>query len=584
MSPEEIQARYGYTPEQAQSLAEQTGWAPPPATAAPMPQQASPQSIPGFAPAPAAAGPMNGGPPPGTITYDDDPILRFADNGDAQVFRPGAPPPKVPAPASPREAQIQQQGPAASSGAAQQARQQQFGPPETGSGERVKGDAGVDFWDDQKQPAKTPAGGGNGAPAGMSRAQALLTAQDAMGLTSVSPETKARRDNAEYRYRSDLAEQARLHQNAYAETAGALQGVADATRGVQDRLTAQGLAQRQAEDEYRKHIQASEEALAKHKEDPYAGFIVRGTAGGILRGIAMAVGAFAQGFSGGKVPNVAADIINQNVSTEVAKQREEYSRGAKRIAGLRTLYGELRQRGLDDQTAALTAHKMYLDSVQARLGAMQAKLGSDDARMNAAKAIDQLDAQKAALDEQREQGIGQFAFRLQHPPATGPKPFTEGQVGEYSQRLEKAGIPEGEQTIADLKKHAFPQGVKIDDNQPIEGIGPWEDMKDNVPLVGQYLHSREGRINRGNIDRLFMAYRHEVTGSGGAEKEMEAIHKAAMGAGTAAEINHFIQQADAILAAKKRNIQAGTKPEAIGEYERRRSAVTPPDVKLNKVR
>ena len=565
MTPEEIQAKYGYTEDQALKLAQQSGWVPEP------------------------------------VQDDLEPVTKYQ-GGGAEFIKPqpAQAPPKeirmpeqvISAPRAPRNldeglsalaAVNKSQPPSDYQQTAQSPVEQATGEGATPVRQPTSFERDPEFIGGAT-PAKKSAAAGGGAAPGLTREKALEMARDASGLSNVSNETGSLRDNAEYRYRQAVDEQARAHANAYAETAGAMTGIADASKRLNEQLSGQAIAQKKAEDDYRTYLQSQVDDMKKYREDPDAGFLVQGTAGKLLRGVALALGAFGGSLNGtGK--NAAAEVINSTIANEVAKQREMYARNKDRIAGLQGVYAQLRARGIDDRTAMLTAHQHYLDEQMQRIQANQAKLGSQDAKANGDKALADLDAKRADIDEQRQEAIGSMAWRLMHPgAAAGPKPFTEQQVGEYSSRLEKAGIPDAETEISDLKQHAFPAGVRVDSDQPIEGTGPWENIKDKVPVVGQYLHSKEGRINRGNIESLFLAYRHAITGAGGGDREMQEIKQAFEGAGTAAELNHAIKKADAILAAKKRNIQAGTKPEAVQEYDRRKQAITPPTVQLNKIR
>jgi hypothetical protein len=170
-------------------------------------------------------------------------------------------------------------------------------------------------------------------------------------------------------------------------------------------VKAQGL-QRQEEDRINSaYLQTLEEVSKKQQIDPDH-FWDSKSAG---QKAFMAIGGFLAGL-GGRDPS---GRIDQMIAQDIAVQRENYNlarEGAKnKLAGLNTMYGRLRERGLDDREAAAAARAAMNQGMANKLQGIAEQMAPGEARSKAEMAIAQFQLNKTKAQEDLKMGAAQRA-------------------------------------------------------------------------------------------------------------------------------------------------------------------------------
>lgn len=201
----------------------------------------------------------------------------------------------------------------------------------------------------------------------------------------------------------------------------------------------------------------------------------------------MAIGGFLAGL-GGRDPS---GRIDQMIAQDIAVQRENFNlarEGAKnKLAGLSTMYGRLRERGLDDREAAAATRAAMNEAMARRLeniadqmapGEAQAKaqMAVAQFRMNKVKAEDDLKTSAQQRVHMRNQdGMASFAAQMklreaQDKAAGGGKeesPGTRSQIAQIDQALDAI-----DRLLSDSSKVGAFQQFADAQTQLIRGILP----------------------------------------------------------------------------------------------------------------
>lgn len=218
----------------------------------------------------------------------------------------------------------------------------------------------------------------------------------------------------------------------------------------------------------------------------------------------MALGGFLAGL-GGRDPS---SRIDQMIAQDIAVQRENFNlarEGAKnKLAGLQTVYGMLRQRGLDDREAAQAARASMnqgminkLEGIKEQMapGEAQAKMDMAIAqfRMNRVKAEDDLKnsaSERWARSESLR--MQEFGIKLKQQAAGGKpgkeeSPGTRSEVAKIDQALDAV-----DRLLADVSKVGPLQQVADANVQAIRGILP-QSMEKVFDQVFPGVSQREAR-------------------------------------------------------------------------------------------
>lgn len=373
---------------------------------------------------------------------------------------------------------------------------------------------------------------------------------------------------------------------APAQLAGAEAKAAIEDQTLRDTAVAQDLA-KQKVDMAKANLKQATEDVANSEVNPNRIFHDGGLGAVVIAGIAQAAGAFGAGLTHG--PNTAADIIKDAIERDTRAQEANYAKKQWKAGIAKDALSEAVQQ-YGSIPAAMSALKVQ------KLAYVDSKLAIEEAKAKTYEQAQSLANTRAQIADDGKKNLLQFdkdvndhvtrtstgsrtMTQAEHPAPSVPTNQTvQAQVQDLSSRLEKAGIPEAKQQVQHTLKNW--RVMEMDPNKPIEGLGISQDVLDALPKgVGRRFMSEAGRENRKNLEQLFLGYRHELTGAGGSDAEMDAMKTAFYGSRTAAELRDTMRAWDERIAAKEQNIRGGYSPEANALYDRRNPAFSAVPVK-----
>lgn len=139
--------------------------------------------------------------------------------------------------------------------------------------------------------------------------------------------------------------------------------------------------------------QAQQEAKEASNIDPNRYYKNRTTVGHIADAVALIAGGMLAGLNGG--PNEAVAAIRQRVDADIEAQRDAYAGKKAAAEHAQTLYGQLRQKGLDEEQSATGAKIMALQQLDDQLAATKptdqiGRLSVQQARLKTAQDLAKL--------------------------------------------------------------------------------------------------------------------------------------------------------------------------------------------------
>lgn len=427
-----------------------------------------------------------------------------------------------------------------------------------------------------------------------------------------------------------------------AEAVGTLQS-AEALRG-EEQAKIQRDAYKQVEDTHNEFIQKTQAmltAVEQERIDPNRLFANKGAAEKMTYILGAALAGFAQARLGGS--NVVLDGLDHLINQDIAAQKANLENKREVIRGRESLYGQLRQQ-LGDVKAADAAYGLLItQAAENRIKAMSSTMDSPVMAARLEQGLAAIGQQKAKRTEEMAQASIQRATAMAQATAAARQKAVEDARKEsqrefdnvyklreldikradaetkrleagkksgdstdarrvgYAQDLEKAGIPQAQATLEELRNRLPSREVKREDGSVLRVPDVTKDVPgfttgskvanwlselpqglpggDAVHAVAQrVLLSDEARLNRQDVQRLALAYKNQVTGSGGSDREAEDIYKAFMGAGSKEELWNTLNQAQSVIDSRKGNLQSGYGPEVVQSYEQNKSGSAFPNV------
>lgn len=146
-----------------------------------------------------------------------------------------------------------------------------------------------------------------------------------------------------------------------------------------------------AESEYKSELEAINSQIQELNDKEYKGFWQsKSTAEKITGAIAIALGAFAQGLSGGKLPNTALNIINKAMDDDYNQYKESVDKKLKLIQQSRAS-SQAKQRATDMELRRLDAYRVgQLNQFENKLNELASKSNSTLVQEKANQLIAQL--------------------------------------------------------------------------------------------------------------------------------------------------------------------------------------------------
>jgi hypothetical protein len=271
----------------------------------------------------------------------------------------------------------------------------------------------------EPNPNAPPRGGGSGGGAGgIAAAPKDWDAEAAARLGIGSPEEQAAlaKRRGIQREGMDIGLQGldAARENGAQQVARYNAMAQESEHGKQEEIRRASL-QRDAEQAKASEIRRYMDDAAKDRIDPNGR---RSTFQTALGALGAALGGIGQVYGHTK-DNAALDMINNNINRDVEAQRADHQMKKERVEGLRSDYSELRQRGLDDASAAAGARQIQLEGHVAALKGLMASSDNDKIQTNGRMAINGLSERIATEDMDRVRGIKSMAYQLAHPTVTG---------------------------------------------------------------------------------------------------------------------------------------------------------------------
>lgn len=124
--------------------------------------------------------------------------------------------------------------------------------------------------------------------------------------------------------------------------------------------------QQLALDKTEQEMRMAEQELKDGTIDPNRAY--GGVGGRVAAAFATAIGAFAQGISGGKIPNTALQIINSAIDRDIFAQKEEMRKRKDVLVNKNNIYAQMMQRFGDERMAEQAAINMGYNVAKMKIG------------------------------------------------------------------------------------------------------------------------------------------------------------------------------------------------------------------------
>jgi hypothetical protein len=320
-------------------------------------------------------------------------------------------------------------------------------------------------------------------------------------------------------------------------------------------------------------------------------WIIAGIGGGMLQGLT------------GSGSNQALDRLDRAIDRDINAQLAEIDNKKATIQARQSLVGQMIQATGDRRSGVMAAKNMMLESAKLKLKADADRLGIPEVRARNELAVNvigqkqqgmatdfarmkyeteqraaaaALAAQKAAEKEAWERSIKMIELGQKQDELKIKANETAGKTQDKTdERVQKLGT-----ALADPK---LQQGRAVTDalaaqlektpkGEQLNGLGFGSRLVGGLP-GGEHLLPDQANVNRQNYQDFLGVLRQMRTGSGGSEREMEAIRKEAEGASTAAERANVIRKAQAFFLAQETAARAGAGPEASAQYDANKQAI-----------
>jgi len=133
--------------------------------------------------------------------------------------------------------------------------------------------------------------------------------------------------------------------------------------------------QRLASEQVEREIATAENELKNYSIDPKRAF--RSTGSQVMAAFAMAIGAFAEGLSGGKVPNTAFNIIDNAIKRDVEAQKAEMGKYTDVLKNKNNVYARMLQKFGNEEAAMKASITLGLSAAESSIDELVAKYGPD---------------------------------------------------------------------------------------------------------------------------------------------------------------------------------------------------------------
>lgn len=237
----------------------------------------------------------------------------------------------------------------------------------------------------------------------------------------------------------------------------------------------------------------------------------------VMAGIAVALGGIGSAFTGG--PNQAMQIIQSSIENDLAVQKANYDKLRGSLDATNTLYGQIRQAGLDEVSEKYTFMKTRYDQTIQQAKAIADKMSDPEKKARAQAVIEQLNIQKADALMKAEEANKRTVITNLKPMTQGISPIDrEKTLKEFEENVAKSPINEATQISQAASK--FKQ---------LRGMGSSE----GALLIAEFIAGKQG-LGQGSYSPAFADALRSI---GLLDKPKEYIVKQITGAQSASVLN-----------------------------------------------
>lgn len=196
----------------------------------------------------------------------------------------------------------------------------------------------------------------------------------------------------------------------------------------------------------------SVKTLAAQRVDPDRFWASRGTDQKIGAMVAMALGGFLEGFSGGRIKNNGMEMINRAIDRDIAAQEFAYNAMRESVSGKKTAFAMAMEKYQNEDAARTAARAASLEAAQAQMAQLGALYKGTDAANRAEMAMADLEQRKA---DQRLK-FSQFVQAQSYGPTyfdtrTG-MPVTQGHIQARYEKGEDMGYETAQKIMTEQAK------------------------------------------------------------------------------------------------------------------------------------
>jgi hypothetical protein len=299
-----------------------------------------------------------------------------------------------------------------------------------------------------------------------------------------------------------------------------------------------------------------------------------------------AAGGYLQGLTGG-ARNTGMDMIDDMVNAELAKQQNAYENARERRSEARNEYAQAIEIYGSPEAAALDFQMRRMGAAEKLLQAKAERVGTAEYVQQTAQLAQELRTERAKKRQQLEElERGRF---LQENWVNEPDKYVGGSrapkdadVHRHSADLEKAGIGEKEEQlgqVADLIAELPDGELPTEETRNIVSRG----VRGAADLIGgrgtgrELLDSPAERRAVAKVEQIKGKLRHELSGAAVSPQEQERLDAQLDGINTRDGLLRFQNDLARRVERRKAGIRAGTSPEAVLEYERRKAGYGLPE-------
>ena len=168
--------------------------------------------------------------------------------------------------------------------------------------------------------------------------------------------------------------------------------------------------QQQALDVAENEMRMAEQELKDGTIDPNRAY--GGVGGRVAAAFATALGAFAQGITGSKIPNTAMQIINSAIDRDIFAQKEEMRKRKDVLMNKNNIYAQMMKRFGDERIAEQAAINMGYKAAQMKIGELATRFKGAQQQAAAQQLIAQAENNYAAGNTKLAQLVQQRQARL----------------------------------------------------------------------------------------------------------------------------------------------------------------------------